>query len=78
MSPLLFNLYIRELGMVKSAASRSISKYVIGRERWKGFIVNKLRYGCGALVWSQNECNDLKVRQDEMGRWLWDIVKVKN
>ena len=78
MSPLLFNLYIRELGMVKSAASRSISKYVIGRERWKGFIVNTLRYGCGALVWSQNECNDLKVRQDEMGRWLWDIVNVKN
>ena len=30
------------LGMVKFAAS----KYVIGREGWKGLVVNKLMYGC--------------------------------
>ena len=35
-------------------------------------------YGCGALVWSQTECNDLEVKQNEMGRWLWDVVNVKN
>ena len=33
---------------------RSGSKYVIGREGWKCLLVNKLMYGCGALVWSQN------------------------
>ena len=38
------------LGMVKFAASGSESKFVIGREGWKGLIVNKLMYGCGALV----------------------------
>ena len=38
------------LGMVKFSASRSGSKFVIGREGWKGLLVNKLRYGCGALV----------------------------
>ena len=66
------------LGMVKFAASRSGSKFVIGREGWKGMVVNKLMYGCGALVWSQTECNDLEVKQNEMGRWLWDVVNVKN
>ena len=40
--------------------------------------MNKLMYGCGVLVWSQNECNDLEVKQNKMGRWLWDVVNVKN
>ena len=66
------------LGMVKFAASRSGSKFAIGREGWKGMVVNKLMYGCGALVWSQTECNDLEVKQNKMGRWLWDVVNVKN
>ena len=35
-------------------------------------------YGCGALVWSQNECKDFEVKQNEMGRWHWDIVNNKN
>ena len=35
-------------------------------------------YGCGALVWSQNECNYLNVKQHDMERWLWDVVNVKN
>ena len=43
------------LGKVKFAASRSGSKYVIGREGWKDLVVNTLMYVCGALVWSQNE-----------------------
>ena len=55
------------LGMVKFAASRAGSKFVIGREGWKGLVVNKLMYGCGALVCSQAECNDLAVKQNEMG-----------
>ena len=37
------------LGMVKYAAARSGSKYVVGREGWKSMVVNKLRYGCGTL-----------------------------
>ena len=40
------------LGMIQFAASRSGSKLVIGREGWKGLIVNTLMYGCGALLWS--------------------------
>ena len=40
------------LSMVKFAASRSGSKFVIVREGCKGLVVNKLMYGCGALVWS--------------------------
>ena len=39
------------LGMVKYAAARSASKYVVGREEWKSMVVNKLRYGCLTLGW---------------------------
>ena len=49
------------IGMVKYAAERSGSKYVIGRERWTTMIVSKLMYGCGALAWYQRECDDLEV-----------------
>ena len=35
-------------------------------------------YGCGALAWYQHECNDLEVRHNGMGRWLWDVGNVKN
>ena len=66
------------LDMLKCVASRSGSKCVIGREGWKGLVVNKFMYGCGALVWFQNECNDLEVKQNEMGRWLWEVLNVKN
>ena len=41
-------------------------------------VVNKLMYGCGALVWYQHECDDLEVRQNAMGRWLWDVGNVRN
>ena len=66
------------LGMVKYAATRSGSKYVVGREGWKSMVVNKLMYGCGALAWYQHECDDLEVRQNGMGRWLWDVGNVRN
>lgn len=66
------------LGMVKYAASRSGSRYVIGREGWKGVIVNKLMYGCGALAWYQSECDDLEVMQNTMGRWLWKVSNIRN
>ena len=61
------------LGMVKYAAARSGSKYVVGREGWKSMVVIKLMYGCGALVWHQHECDDLEIWQNGMGRSLWDV-----
>ena len=36
------------LDMAKYAAARSGSKYVLGREGWKGMVINKLMCGCGA------------------------------
>ena len=59
--------------MVQYAAARSGSKYGVGREGWERMVVNKLMYGYGALVWYQHECNDLGIRQNGMGRWLWDV-----
>ena len=58
------------MGMVKYAAERSASKYVIGREGWKTMIVSKLIYRCGSLTWYQRECDDLEVIQNGFGRWL--------
>ena len=46
------------MGMMKYAAERSGSKYVIGREGWKTNIVSKLMYGCGSLAWYQRKCDD--------------------
>ena len=54
------------LGMVKYAAARPGSKYIVGREGWKSMVVNKPMYGCGVLVWYQHECDDLEVRQNGM------------
>ena len=53
------------LSIVKYSATRSGSKYVEG---WKIMVVNKLMYGCGALALYQHECDDLEIRQNEMGR----------
>ena len=41
------------LGMVKYAASRSGSKFVIDREGWKGLVVNKLLYcpKMNVMIW---------------------------
>ena len=66
------------LGRVKYAAAMSESKYVLGREGWRSMVVIKLMYGCGALAWYQEECDDLEVRQNGMGRWLWDVGNVRN
>ena len=66
------------LGMVKYAVARSGSKYLVGREGWKGIVVKKLMYGCGALAWYQKKCDDLEIRQNGMGRWLWDVENVRN
>ena len=65
-------------GMVKYAAARSGSKYMVDREGWKSMVVNKLMYGCGALAWYKYECDDLEIRQNGMGRWLWDVGTVRN
>ena len=65
--------------MVKYAAARSRSKYVVGREGCKCVVVvNKLMYGCGALARYQKECDDLKIRQNGMGRWFCDVKNVRN
>ena len=37
--------------MIKYAAARSGSKYVVGREGWKGMVVTKLMDECGAIAW---------------------------
>ena len=51
---------------------------MVGREVWKSMVVNKLMYGCGAQAWYQEECDDLEVRPNGMGRWLWDVGHVRN
>ena len=66
------------LGMVKYAAARSGSKCGVGREGWKGMVVNKLMYGSGALAWYQKACDDWEIRQNGTGRWLWDVENVRN
>ena len=66
------------LGLAKYAATKSGSKYVVGREGWNSIVLNKLMYECGALVWYQHASGDLKVRQNGMGRWLWDVGNVRN
>ena len=69
----------RVIGMVKYAAKRSGSRFVIGREGWKSMVVSKLMYGAGALAWYQAECDDLEVLQNEMGRWIWGVrTNVRN
>ena len=40
-------------------------------------VVNRLMYGCGALVWYQHEC-DLEIRQNGMGQWFWVVGNVRN
>ena len=64
--------------MVKYAAERLRSKYVIGREGCKTMIVNKMIHGCGALACYQRECDNLEVIQNGFGRWLWEVGKVRN
>ena len=36
-------------------------------------VVNTLMYRGGALAWYQEEGDDLEVRQNGMGRLLWDV-----
>ena len=32
----------------------------------------------GAIGRYQHECDDLEIRQNGMGRWLWDVGNVRN
>ena len=66
------------MGMVKYAAERSGSIYVIAREEWKTMIVSKLMYVCEALAWYQRKCDDLEVIENGFGRWRWEVGKVRN
>ena len=45
LSPLLFNMYVRELDKIKG---------------WKTMIVSKQMYRCGSLAWYQHECKVLE------------------
>ena len=29
-------------------------------------------------MWCQHECDDLEIRQNGMGRWIWDVDNVRN
>ena len=29
-------------------------------------------------MWYQHECDDLEIRQNGMGRWIWDVGNVRN
>ena len=29
-------------------------------------------------MWYQHECDDLEIRQNGMGRWLWDVGNIRN
>ena len=57
---------------------REANNYVVGREGWKDMVVNKLMYGCGALTLYPKKCDDLEIRQNGMGRWLWNVENVIN
>ena len=57
------------MGIVKYAAERSGSKYVIGREGWKTMIDSKLMYGCGALAWYQREVIPNVFLEDSYGKY---------
>ncbi|ELU11455.1 hypothetical protein CAPTEDRAFT_193859 [Capitella teleta] len=61
----------RVAGLVKFAAKRSGSRFLIGREGWKSGVVSRIMYGGGALVWMVEERNRLEKEQTAFGRWLW-------
>ena len=50
------------IGMIKYAAKRSRSKFVVGIGM-EMLVVIKLMYGAGALTWYEIEC-------DELERWV--------
>ena len=49
------NLIIKYSNIFKRSGQHQIhvehSEYVVDSEGWKGMVVNKLMYGCGALAW---------------------------
>ncbi|ELU17317.1 hypothetical protein CAPTEDRAFT_187456 [Capitella teleta] len=61
----------RVAGLVKFAAKRSGSRFLIGREGWKSGVVSRIMYGGGALVWKVEERSRLEKEQTAFGRWLW-------
>ena len=66
-------------GMVKYAAKRSGSRFVVGREAWKSLIVGRFLYGVAAVGWSAQERSKAEVLQTKFGRWLWGVeTSVRN
>ena len=51
----------RVIRMTKYAANRSGSKYVVGREGWKGMVVNKLMYGVGSPITGTRLSNKINI-----------------
>ena len=69
----------RVIVMVKYAAKRSGSRFVMVRDGWKLLVVNNLMYSSGALTWYEKEYDELERMQGEMGRWIWGCkLYVKN
>jgi hypothetical protein len=62
-------------GMVKFAAKRSGSKFVVGREGWKSLVVPRLMYAAGAVNWKEVERQKLEKMQMAFGRWMWGFHK---
>ena len=65
----------RAIGLVKFASKRSGCPFLVGREAWKGGVVSRWMYGCGALVWKAEEREELERGQREFGRWLWRVER---
>lgn len=65
----------RTEGMVKFAAARSGSRFIVGREGWKSLVVSKLMYAAGAVAWKRGERQKLEKRQRAFGRWMWGLQK---
>ena len=55
--------------MVKYAAARSGSKYVVGREGWKNYGSKQANVWMWSTSVYQHECDDLEIRQNGMRRW---------
>jgi hypothetical protein len=63
------------IGMVKYAAKRCGSRFVVGREAWKGLVVGRIMYAAGAVGWKAKERQQAEGLQKDFGRWLWGVER---
>ena len=60
-------------GMIKYAAKRSGSRFVVGREGWKSLVVGRFMYGVAAVGWTAVERNKAEALQKKFGRSMWRV-----